>query len=195
MPERLRAHPKPDAKGLRVKGEPEYILWDSSVEPIRPQRTERFPPLSKNTFTGIPTVYREWRPGRKVSVHFQTLEKSNMAVKSRTLFGTMHLVVCVSVLSVSCMLLQLSAEYSVMTEFSRTSCGWWFTFSEKSILSTSLVHTDIDCWSTARQYEILFSTSYTHLPKPAKLPRDSHFSLPSLVFLPGSQFSGISSNF
>ena len=95
MPERLRAHPKPDAKGLRVKGEPEYILWDSSVEPIRPQRTERFPPLSKNTFTGIPTVYREWRPGRKVSVHFQTLEKSNMAVESRTLFGTMHLVVCI----------------------------------------------------------------------------------------------------
>lgn len=26
MPERLPAHPKPDAKGLRVKGDPEYIL-------------------------------------------------------------------------------------------------------------------------------------------------------------------------
>lgn len=78
LPERLRAHPKPDARGIRVMEEPEYILCYSAVKLVKASQ-------AKHTFTGIPvTVYGDWRPGTKTQVYFWTLKKSNMAVRSST---------------------------------------------------------------------------------------------------------------
>lgn len=53
-------------RGIKVMKQSGSILWCAAVRLLRPQRTEQFPPESRNIFSGIQvTVMGKWRPGTR----------------------------------------------------------------------------------------------------------------------------------
>ena len=89
LPERLQAHPKLDARGMRVKEEPEYVLRNASVKLVQSQRTERQPPCPKipsQAFQSCRWRLATWHKGPSLFPTLAKIQHGSHTSKKKLLF-------------------------------------------------------------------------------------------------------------